>query len=156
MNKIAGIFDYITQWVVACFLGVTVLVLCTQVFFRYVLGSSITWAEELARYSFIWVVFLGASIALKRAELVGVSVFVSHMPLHLSKIVIIISNLIILAFLLIVIIYAIIFCKLNWGQVSPAMRIPMTYPYLAIPIGCSLMLFYTVNVIYNISKAYKN
>jgi TRAP-type transport system small permease protein len=38
----------------------------TQVFYRYVLGSPLTWTEEIARYAFVWLVFLGAAVTLLR------------------------------------------------------------------------------------------
>ena len=38
-----------------------VIIVCVslQVFFRYVLNDPLTWSEELARFSFMWMVFLG-------------------------------------------------------------------------------------------------
>lgn len=45
------------------------LAMVAQVFFRYVLGLPLTWVEELARFLFIWMVYLGAIVSLERGLL---------------------------------------------------------------------------------------
>ena len=45
---------------------VIVVSICAQVISRYVLGSPLVWVEEAATYSFIWIVFLGAAVGMKR------------------------------------------------------------------------------------------
>ena len=36
-------------------------IIVLQVFFRYVLNNSLAWSEELARYLFIWTIYIGIS-----------------------------------------------------------------------------------------------
>ena len=49
-----------------------------QVIFRYLLNSALPWAGELAIFLFIWIIFLGASIALMRGVHIGVDIFTLH------------------------------------------------------------------------------
>lgn len=51
----------------------------TQVFARYVLDYPLVWVEELATYSFIWAVFIGASLGLKQARHVKIETLVSRL-----------------------------------------------------------------------------
>lgn len=51
-------------------MGLIVIVMITQVFFRYVLGGSLIWAEELCRYLLIWQTFLVLGLAYSRGEFV--------------------------------------------------------------------------------------
>lgn len=46
--------------------GIMIICLTIQVFIRFFFGSSLAWTEELSRYSFIWAVYLGASLCVKR------------------------------------------------------------------------------------------
>lgn len=45
---------------------VIVASICTQVVSRYFLGLPLVWVEEVATYAFIWIVFLGAAVGMKR------------------------------------------------------------------------------------------
>ncbi|MEJ2134846.1 MAG: TRAP transporter small permease subunit [Desulfofustis sp.] len=44
---------------------VMVISILLQVFFRYVMNAPLYWSEEIARYAFVWLVFIGAAIAPK-------------------------------------------------------------------------------------------
>lgn len=58
VNKVVSYFGLV------CF--VVLIVACvTQVFFRFVLNNSLSWTEELARYAFIWMHLLGASLLIE-------------------------------------------------------------------------------------------
>jgi TRAP-type C4-dicarboxylate transport system permease small subunit len=65
--------------------GVTLILLMVvaitvQVFTRYALGRPIAWVEESATYAFIWMVFVGASLGLKRGRHILIATFGSHLP----------------------------------------------------------------------------
>ena len=54
---------------------VMMVLLCADVFLgvfsRYVMGRTFTWYDEIARLLFVWIVFLGAAVGVKRAQGVG-------------------------------------------------------------------------------------
>ena len=66
--------------VVVCFAYMTLAVLA-QVFGRYLFNYSISWTEETAKFAQIWVVFIGAGIAMRRGWHVAVDVLPSKLPL---------------------------------------------------------------------------
>ena len=41
------------------------LLIFWQVVCRYVMNNSLTWSEELGRYFFVWITFIGLPVALK-------------------------------------------------------------------------------------------
>ena len=57
-----------------------VTAITVQVFTRYALGRPIAWVEESATYAFIWMVFVGASVGLKRGQHIMIATFGSHLP----------------------------------------------------------------------------
>jgi len=61
-----------------------VVAITVQVFTRYALGRPIAWVEESATYAFIWVVFVGASLGLKRGRHIVIATFGSHLPSHIA------------------------------------------------------------------------
>ena len=65
MKSLQRVSDTVNRTVsyvgIAVFL-VLILACVMQVFFRFVLNHSLSWTEELARYCFIWMHMLGASL----------------------------------------------------------------------------------------------
>lgn len=57
-----------------------VAAITVQVFSRYALGRPIAWVEESATYAFIWMVFVGASVGLKKGRHILIATFGSHLP----------------------------------------------------------------------------
>lgn len=106
-----------------------------QVFFRFVIVHSLPWSEEFSRYCLVWASFLGASIALKRGLHIGVEAFVEKLPKSKKRFIHRFTLIIVLLFLLVVIIKGFEMATFNLKQSSPAMRIPMGVPYLAVPVG---------------------
>lgn len=120
--------------------AIMVVVIFLQVFMRYVMQNSLSWSEELARFCFIWLVYLGISYGVKRQRHISVDV-VLHIFKEKGKIILsIVANILFLAFAIVIVIYGydISAQLLSWGQQSPALHIPMGLVYLAAPVGMAL------------------
>lgn len=121
----------------------TILVF-SQVVFRYVIKVSLSWSEELARYFFIWLTFIGASIAAREKSHICVGEIVARIKQErLRKAMIIMANILSISFLTVLIRYGVPIAQriIALKQVSPSM--PFLYVglvYIAIPVGSLLML----------------
>lgn len=129
-----------------------VIIVNTQVISRYVLGSSITWSEESARYIFVWMAFLGTSLAAKRGTHIVVDIIDSLLPTFLKRFVDILAKLLFILFV-------VIMCKagfdvvmklMQFSQKSPALGLEMFYVYAAVPVG---MLLTTLRLIQHLIKS---
>ena len=114
-----------------------------QILVRYVFQASISWMEELARFSSIWAAFFGGAIALKNKKLHSIDIFTKKIDGKIELARKIISSLIIAAVLLILIVYGIQLCLRVSTQLSPALKISMSLVYLAIPV-CSFKMMITL------------
>jgi len=135
--------------------AITVAVVFLQVFMRYVMGNSLSWSEELARYCSIWLIYIGISYGVKKHRHIKVDAFLSLIKDKRGKLVIdIISNLAFLVFAIFVAFrgYFIIEKLLELGQVSPANQIPIAFIYLAAPFGMGLT---AIRLLQNISSQLK-
>ena len=136
---------------------VMVISILLQVFFRYAMNSPLYWSEEVARYAFVWLVFIGAAIASKRGAHIGVDYIVMHLPELPKNILAIFVNLLILFFISCVIYMSAGVIKSNMTQLSPAMRIPMGYIYLAIPTGLGISSVYiAISLSTTIKRAFRS
>jgi TRAP-type C4-dicarboxylate transport system permease small subunit len=111
-----------------------------QIFGRYVFNYSISWSEELAVYSQIWLVMLGSGIAMRNRHHAGVDMIITRMPVPVQRLIRSASALLVVWFLLVVIISS--FSMLAFGLIvsSPALQIPMAVPYAALPVGLAYFL----------------
>lgn len=130
---------------------ITVLLTFFQVVMRYIFKNSLAWSEELARYLFLYLIWIGASYAAKVDGHLRVEILKDKIPEDKKLIFEDIIYLIWLGFSIFLFISSIkltssIFAN---GQLSPAMRIPMGFPYLSIPIGSGLMSFRLVQKMIN-------
>jgi len=151
-KKTIKIMDWISYALLIIFSSAMLISTFLQVIFRYLLNHPLFWSEELSRFSFVWIVFVGASVAMKRGAHIGVDYFVKNLPLQLKNYLRILVTILELFFLLTVIDRSILVVRVNMSQHSPAMRIPMGLVYLAIPVGLSLMVGYIISMNYNLPK----
>lgn len=134
--------EIVKKLLVIIFSSMTILIFL-QVLFRYVFKSSLSWSEEMARYLFIWLTFLGASIATREQTHINVSVLKNSINNEsLRNAFIIFADLLCLIFLGVLIRWGIPIALqiIELRQVSPSM--PFLYVgviYLAIPLGSLLM-----------------
>lgn len=134
--------------------SIMILMGILQVLFRYVFDSSLYFTEELARFLFVWTVFLASAICCRRQSHAAIELFVSWMPEKLRKVALIIASVCTSCFFAVIFIKGIELTIVTWRQASPAMEIPMGLIYLAIPMGGLLMLIFTIeNLYYAITKS---
>jgi tripartite ATP-independent transporter DctM subunit len=137
--RIAGVIDLVIEAVAAALLLSTVIIALIQVFCRYVLNNSLSWPEEMAKFAFVWFVFLGAAMVTRRSrhiviDLVPRSLEPGMLRIHAVAVRVISAS--VAAFLLIY--GADLVSKSTFT--SPALQWPYTYLYLAIPVSAAISL----------------
>jgi TRAP-type C4-dicarboxylate transport system permease small subunit len=129
-----------TEIVAAVLLVAVIVMNLAQVFYRYVLVDPLSWSEETMRYSTTWMVMLAGSSALFRGEHMVISLFDSVQSSKIRNFIRLLVLTCIGAFCVLLMWEGFPAAIDNMRQVSPATRIPMTIPYMAIPVGATLML----------------
>lgn len=145
LSKVSHYCNRCAEWGCLALLVTMTVVTFAQVFFRFVIVHSLPWSEEFSRYALVWASFLGASIALKRGLHIGVEAFVAKLSKEKKRLIYLITLAIIILFLVVVVIKGFQMAFFNMKQSSPAMRIPMGFPYLAIPVGSLIMIIHLLN-----------
>lgn len=115
----------------------TVTVIFIQVFMRYVMGASLVWSEELARYAFIWLIFIGVSYGVKRQAHISVDALSMILNKKGNIVMGIVANLFFLAFAALLAYYS-FNVAIQVTRLSPALEIPLIWVYLAPAVGFAL------------------
>lgn len=139
-NKICNIINKIYTYTGVALLFVISVACILQVFSRYVMGHAIQGTEEISRYSFIWMGFLGSSICVQNWSNANVSILNDLLKGKAKK------WHSALLYILVIICASILFYQgikcvgITGKQKSSMLRIPMSYVYAAIPVGAFGMI----------------
>jgi len=88
--------ERLVEWLMALALSIMVVLIFGNVVLRYVFNSGLAWAEELSRLMFVWLIFLGAILALRRHAHLGVEILQARLPRKARRGCAIVSHLLIL------------------------------------------------------------
>jgi TRAP-type C4-dicarboxylate transport system permease small subunit len=140
LDRIEKALDAVLVFMMIVMAGSVVL----QVTSRYVFNNPTSWSEELARYLFVWITFLGAAVVIRKRRHVDVTVLTDRLPPSAAKVVYLVSDVAVLFML----------GALTWAgaglaimahrQLSAAMDLPMSLAYSAMPVGTGLMFVFLV------------
>lgn len=132
--------------------GLMLLLVFGQVVTRYVFNYTPYFGEELARYLFVWVVFLSLPLVAKSGGHMAIETLTSHVKGATLKLLNIFADIFTIIFLLIMVVCGVEMVMRTTYQTSPAMMIPMSWVYSVIPFGCAVMLLYVVINLVNVLK----
>jgi TRAP-type C4-dicarboxylate transport system permease small subunit len=144
LSAIRGAVDRVIRWIIIVLMLFMTVTVSLQIVFRYVLNIPLGWSEEVARFSFVWVSFFGASALMRVREHINVTVFVDNFPPRLRAAAVFVANLCGLICVYFFLIGGIALTTNEWAQLAPAMQIPMGWVYLVIPVSAGLMAIWMV------------
>ncbi len=129
----------VVRWLIIVLMVVMTVTVSLQIIFRYIFNAPLGWSEEIARFSFVWVSFFGASALMRVREHINVTVFLDRFPPRLQSYALLLANLCALVCVYFFLVGGIALTYHEWRQLSPATEIRMGWIYLVIPITSGLM-----------------
>jgi TRAP-type C4-dicarboxylate transport system permease small subunit len=152
MERASDIINRFTEMAVFVIMSAMAFDVLIEVVFRYVLLLPLFWTEEFARYCLVWSSLLAAGIALKRGQHIAVTFITEKLPQRIRMAAALGGEILVAAMVAIIFWGGIYLVMLTRHQLSPAMRLPMSLPYMAIPTGGAVMLFHVLTSICRRSK----
>ncbi len=155
MKVLKFLDEHLERILCVIFLALMSVIIVLQVFFRYVLNNSLSWSEELARYLFIWMIYIGISYGVKLDKHICVDAVYTFMPKRIKRGYAIVAYVLFLIFAIAIVYYGILVVgmQITSGQMSPAMGMPMQYVYAAPVVGMVLTVIRLVQKIIAAVKA---
>lgn len=147
MRKVLRWLDQnLEEFLLVLFLAAMAVIMGIQVLTRYVLGMSLSWSEEVARYLFVWSGFLSISYCTKKCVSIKIEQFVASFPKRWKAALKVINHTIELVLFLYLLPFAwnYFYSAVISGQKSPAMGLPMYLVQAAPMTGFMLCAFRVV------------
>jgi len=139
------LFDYVER-IILYILGSLFIVVfsvnMTEIIYRAVAGKSIIWVVDFTQMLFIWMMMLGATVAMYRGEHVLVEMSTDKWPHKLENTLKLIIKLMILAFYVVLLIKGYKVAQLRMGINYVMLGWPTGYSYAALPVSAVLMIFF--------------
>ena len=131
----------IEEKIIGVVLCIMVIMVAAQVLSRYILHTSLSHTEELVRYFFVWITFLGASAAAFRKKHISVAGAMLILPRGVMKWIRLFSGIVALIFTVVLLFYGfrVVILQIQTGQTTAALGLPMWIIGCAVPV-CSLVM----------------
>jgi len=146
-QRIWPIYEGIVNWTAVGLFGAMVTVTTLGVFFRYVLNNALPWAEEADRYLFIWLAFVGASITMRHKAHIAVDLLLRYVSPAWHHRLALMAQGCVLVFLGVVFWASLPVIELTSETRATATDIPMSWVYIAAPVGCILIGVETLRLV---------
>jgi TRAP-type C4-dicarboxylate transport system permease small subunit len=137
-----NIDDNAERWMLLVFYVVIVLTIGVEVIRRFALSYSSNWGEEVARYAFIYLAWIGAASAIKDRAHIRIDVILNFLP-RIGKLAIyILGDLVMLIISMLAFYYSMetLLTSIKFGSVTHGLGVSQAWFLAAVPVGFSLML----------------
>ncbi len=111
-----------------------------QVIMRYVFNNSLSWSEEVMRYAFIWMVYIGAATTARRRGHVRIELLDNALPGKVKAVLHYCIDILVVAGLCVLVVAGIDLCRRNLTSMTSALVISRAWAYAAIPTGSFCMI----------------
>ena len=149
-TKIINALNRVEEGILVVILGIMVILTFAQVVSRYVFNNSLTWTEELSRYLFVWMSWVGVSLAAKEGQHICIDAVVNKFTGKKMFVVInILAQVIMIGICGIIVKEGVVLVQKMGAihSVSPVLDIPMGICYLSVVVGCGLLILRSVGSI---------
>lgn len=148
INRIVdGYFKLLEFVLFICMAGMVVTVF-GNVVLRYGFNSGILVSEELSRFLFVWMTFIGAVVVLREHGHLGMDTVIKMLPLTGAKIAKAVSDVLIIVCCIFFVAGTWQQHEVNMGNLSPVMMVPLEYVYsVAYISGISMIAITLVSMI---------
>ncbi|MDR2501065.1 MAG: TRAP transporter small permease [Treponema sp.] len=134
------VFCKVEECIVASFVAaITFLVFLSAIMRLKIIDRPLNWAGDISLLLFAWVVFLGADLALRKADFVRVDMLIARFPPMVQKALYYLFYLLAAGFLAILIRYSGPLIS-NKERLFQTLGISYTWATVSVPIGAALMI----------------
>lgn len=146
-SRITKVIDRAEDACLVSMFALMVFFIFLQIIMRFVFNRSLVWSEELGKFIFVWISWLGISIGERRNEHIKITLIVDKLPPKWQKVFEIIAYLILAAIIVVTLYYAVVMVQFQMRVKYAGIKISTSWGYLSLVLGCGFMLLRLISVI---------
>ena len=130
------------RWLLLVFYVMLVATMFIEVMRREVLAYSSIWGEEVVRYAFIYLAWIGAAAAVKERGHIRIDVILHYVGPRAKALFYIFGDLVMFAVAIVAVVYSLETVHLAWkfGSVTDGLRVSRVWALMAVPVGFGLVI----------------
>jgi len=133
-KQIFSILNHIEEVIIVSMFALMVIIIFVQVIMRKA-GNSLSWSEELGKFLFVWISWMGISLGQRLTD---------RLPFRLAQIVNIISDIVVIIICAVIFYYGVELVVAQGNVPYAGIKISTSWGYLAVVLGCGLMILRTL------------
>lgn len=141
LGRLDRIIDRLTEFAAAALVLAEIIILLAGVIFRYALDNPLVWSDELAEMLFLWLVSLGAVIALRRGEHMRMTIVVRSISPRAHDYLARFSALVVVGFVLALLVPGYSYMQQQAAITTPTLQIPGSWEIAGELVAFVLLLY---------------
>ncbi|HEY7205800.1 MAG TPA: TRAP transporter small permease [Methylomirabilota bacterium] len=143
----------IVDWICLGLMVALVVDVFLGVFSRYVLHATFQWYDEVARLCFVWMVFLGAAVAVRRGAHFRLHLLIDRFAPRGRRVVDVVVAVLVLVFGAVLVAGGIAMYPVARRQVTDSLELSMLWFHGALPVGGALMILFSLPHLWRLVRA---
>ena len=139
-SRFFSILNHIEEVIIVSMFALMVIIIFVQVIMRKA-GNSLSWSEELGKFLFVWISWMGISLGQREGEHIKIT---DRLPFRLAQIVNIISDIVVIIICAVIFYYGVELVVAQGNVPYAGIKISTSWGYLAVVLGCGLMILRTL------------
>lgn len=142
MKFLRNIDQNAERWLLLVFYVMLVLTMAIEVLRREVFSYSSIWGEEVVRYSFIYLAWVGAAVAVKERVHIRIDVIMHYLGPRPKALLYIFGDLVMFVVAIIALYWSFeaVHVSAKFGSVTDGLRVSRVWALMAVPLGFSLLM----------------
>ncbi|MDR1573257.1 MAG: TRAP transporter small permease [Clostridiales Family XIII bacterium] len=133
------VYNHFEEMLLVLLFAVMVAVIFIQVIMRYVFNHALPWSEEMGRFVFEWLTWIGISIGARMGEHIKITMLVDRLSFRSAQCMNILSEMIVIGICAITACMGVVLAQTFSGTLFTMMKISLAWGYAAPVTGCALM-----------------
>lgn len=139
--------DAAAGWTIVGLISIMVAVVAVQVFLRYVTNSSLGWADELSRLTFVWTIFLAIPLGIRAGVHIGMELLTSRLSARVQGFLARIMAAIAAALMVLIAWQSMVVAVDQWDEKMASIEASAAWFIAAVAIGCGHAALHLVLIV---------
>jgi TRAP-type C4-dicarboxylate transport system permease small subunit len=150
MNHLKLVENNLERWALLVLYTLLVVTMAVEVIRRELFAYSSIWGEEIVRYSFIYLAWIGASAAVRDRAHIRIDVLYYYVNRRIKALLYILGDLVMMVVAMFAFYWSFEVVGVAWKfeSVSHGLRLPMVWFLMAVPVGFGLMMLRLLQSLY--------